>query len=225
MITKRRAIAQLRKKLEEENADTGKSNQFLYYCLLEQAKWIVKREARAGKVYKNMSLFKSLKCIKVVQSSIIEQGCPISIPCSIWRTDKKLPETWQDDYGPIIKYAMSVDDSTRWHLISKEEWINKRTSPYSRYDKTKYTIFSDGYLWFPNENPRRINIYGYYLDDPILHSECGEDKPCIKYLDTPFEIPEWTEAEIVNKALELLLKGTLPIPQQEQIDKNETRKS
>jgi hypothetical protein len=225
MITKRQAITQLRKKLEEQNADSGKTNQFLYRSLLEQAKWIVKREIRAGKVYKNMSLFKPLKCIRIVESSIIDKGCPIQIPCNIWRTDKKLPETWQDDYGPVIKYAMSVDDTTRWHLISKEEWNNKRTSPYAKYDKTKYMIFSDGYLWFPNENPRRINIYGYWVDDPILHSECGDKPVCVRYLDTPFEIPEWTEAEIINKAFEVILKGTLQIPIQEQIDKNETRKS
>lgn len=225
MITKRQFITQLRKKLRENNADTGMTNQFLYYSLMEQAKWIVKREIRAGKVYKNMSLFKPLKCIRVVESSIIEQGCPIQIPCNIWRTDKKLPDTWQDDYGPVIKYAMSVDDSTRWHLISKEEWISKQNSPYAKYDKTKYMIFSDGYLWFPRENPRRINVYGYWIDDPILHSECGDKPVCVKYLDTPFEIPEWTEAEIINKTFELLLKGTKQIPVDEQIDKNEMRKS
>ena len=225
MISKRQAIIQLRKKLEEQNADTGKTNRFLYYCLLEQAKWIIKREIRAGKIYKNMSLFKPLKCKRVVEASIIDKGCPIQIPCNIWRTDIKLPDTWQDDYGPVIKYAMSVDDSTRWHLISKEEWIGKRTSPYAKYDKTKYMIFSDGHLWFPNENPRRINVYGYWVDDPLLYSECGDKPNCIKYLDTPFEIPDWTEAEIINKAFEILFKGTKQIPEDEDINKNSTRKS
>jgi|694.fasta_scaffold00342_45 hypothetical protein len=224
MITKRQAILQLRKKIQEQHADTGYTNQFLYLSILEQAKWIVKREIRSGRVYKNMDLFKPLKCKRVVESSIIENSCPIKIPCNIWRTDKKLPDTWQDDYGPVIKYAMSVDDSTRWHLISKEEWINKQSSPYFKLDKTKYMIYSDGYLWFPRENPKRINIYGYWIDDPLLYSECGDKPQCIKYLDTPLYIPDWTEAEIINKAFEILIKGTKQIPLDEDINKSENRK-
>lgn len=224
-MTKRSIINTLRQEIKELSSDTFYSNKFLYTVLIKHAMWIVKREIRSGKVYKNMSLFKSLKCIKVVESSIIDPSCPIQLECNIWRTDKRLPETWQDDYGPVIKYAMSIDDSTRFHLISKEEWINKRNSPYAKWDKTKYCIFSDGYLWFPVHNPRLINVYGYWIDGAEFHSECGDGKKCNRYLDSEFSVPDWTIAEITSKALEQLAKVTKALPNDEQIDKNETRKS
>lgn len=225
MIIKRNIIQNFRQKIKELTADTEYANQFLYSVLLEHAKWLVKREIRAGKVYKNMQLFQSLKCISVVPASIISAGCPIQLDCPIWRTDKKLPDTWQDDYGPVIKYATSVDDFTRFHLISKEEWMNKQNSPYFKYDKTKYVIYSDGYLWFPKHNPRKINVYGFFIDDVVFHSECGDTPRCTRFLDTTFNIPDWIEAEVMSKAVEQIANITKKLPQDEQIDKNETRRS
>jgi hypothetical protein len=223
-MTNRKHIANLRQKIKEMNIDTDFTNQFLYDSLLNHAKWLVKREIRAGKVYKNLELFKTLKCKKVVEANIIDSNCPIQAPCNIWRTDKKLPDTWQDDYGPVIKYALSIDDSTRWHLISKEEWINKQKSPYAKFDKTKYMLYNDGYLWFPKQNPRLINIYGYWIEDVEFHNDCGSESKCVRFLDTEFNIPEWIEAEMYSKALEELVKITKQLPADEQIDNNTSRK-
>lgn len=224
-MTNRKHIANLRQKLREMDIDSDFTNQFLYDSLLNHAKWLIKREIRAGKIYKNLQLFKTLKCKKVVEANIVENSCPIKSPCNIWRTDKKLPDTWQDDYGPLIKYALSVDDSTRWHLISKEEWINKQSSPYAKFDKTKYMLYSDGYLWFPKQNPNRINIYGYWIEDVNFHSDCGDKKECIRFLDTEFNIPEWIEAEMYAKTIEELAKITKQLQPDEEINKNVIRRT
>lgn len=154
-----------------------------------------------------------------MEASIVDECCPIKIPCTIYRTDKKIPDTWQDDYGPVIKYVMSIDDSARFTLISKEEWNNKHNSPYNKYDKGKYAIYSEGYIWFPKHNPRRANIYGYWLEDTSLHSQCDDNSnSCTRFLDTKFNVPDWLEAEMMAKALDQLARITKQLRQDEQIN-------
>ena len=60
----------------------------------------------------------------------------------------------------------------------------------------------------------------------IIDTSCNpcKDRPCTRYLDTRFMFPEWVEAEMFNKALELLVGVSKKLPEDNQIDKNPTRK-
>lgn len=228
MSTKRQVIDSLRNKLRERNADSNYSNQFLYTVLLEHAKWLIKREISAGRIWRNVFFFQTLGCIKVVELSPIDSCCPVKTNCSIFRTEQKLPELWQDDYGPLIKTVSSVDNTTGFFYTSPTTWQSKRNDPYNRKSSEKYVFFSDGYLWFPEHNPHFVNIYGFFIDDisdvDTICNPC-KDKPCTRFLDTSFFVPEWIEAEMFAKALEQLAGVSKRLPEDEQIDKNSTRKS
>lgn len=226
-MTKRQAIDSLRNKLRERNADSNYTNQFLYQTLLEQAKWLIKREISAGRIWRNVSFFQTLSCIDVIETSVIDPCCPIKTNCSIYRTERKLPETWQDDNGPLIKTISSIDNSTSFFYTTPTTWQNKKNDPYNRKSTEKYCFFADGYLWFPEHNPHKVNIYGLFTDDTsIIDTVCNpcKDRPCTRYLDTRFMFPEWVEAEMMAKAIELLAGVSKRIQEDEQIDKNPTRK-
>jgi hypothetical protein len=225
MSTKRQLIESLREKLRERNADTKYTNQFLYQTLMEHAKWLIKREINSGKLYKNVSFFQTLLCQDVVETSIIDPCCPIKTNCKIYRTKHKLPITWLDEDGPILKNVVSVDSSTDFQLTTPTTWQNKRNDPYNKMSKQKYAFYSDGYLWFPEHNPHKANILGFFVDDITHLNGCIQEKPCIPYLDTRFPIPDWLEAEMLSKSLELLAGVSKRMQEDEQIDKNSTRKN
>lgn len=227
-MTKRQAIDSLRNKLRERNADSNYTNQFLYQTLLEQAKWLIKREISAGRIWRNVSFFQTLACLDVIETSIIDPCCPIKTNCKIYRTERKIPELWQDDNGPLIKTISSIDNSTSFFYTTPTTWQNKKNDPYNRKSGEKYVFFADGYLWFPEHNPHKANIYGLFTDDvSTIETSCNpcKDKPCTRYLDTRFMFPEWVEAEMMAKAVELLAGVSKRLPEDEQIDKNPTRKS
>lgn len=223
-MTKRQAIDSFRNKLRERNADSNYSNQFLYMTLMEQAKWLIKRDIVAGRIYKNTFLFKPLKCQRVIETSPIDDCCPVKTNCKIYRTECKIPEIWIDNHGPIIKGVYSVDNSTEFFRTTPTTWLNKVNDPYQKKSKELYTFFSDGYLWFPEVNPRMINILGFWTDDVSYLDGCQKNE-CVSYLDTNFMVPDWLQAEMFAKALEQLAGISKRLPEDEQIDKNSTRKN
>lgn len=224
MSTKRQSIESLRNKLRERNADSNYSNQFLYQTLVEQAKWLIKREINSGRIYKNVAFFQTLLCQEVIETSLIDPCCPITTNCKIYRTECKIPDTWIDEDGPILKDVSSVDGSTSFSLISPSLWQSKKVDPYQKKSKAKYAFYSDGYIWFPEHNPHKINILGFWVDDVTDRNGCTSEKPCVRFLDTKFPIPDWLEAEMMAKSLELLAGVSKRLPEDNQIDKNPTRR-
>lgn len=224
-MTKRQAIDSLRNKLRERNADSNYSNKFLYLSLLEHAKWLIKREISTGRIYKNTFFFQPLKCQRVIEVPAIDPCCPVKTNCKIYRTECKIPDIWIDNDGPIIKGIFSADQSTEFWRTTPTTWMNKKDDPYQKKSKQKYSFYSDGYFWFPENNPHRVNILGFWVDDVDQLNGCSEEKECVRYLDTKFMIPDWLEAEMFAKALEQLAGISKRLPEDEQIDKNPTRRS
>ena len=217
-------IDSLRNKLRERNADSNYTNQFLYQVLMEHAKWLIKREIQKGVIYKNTYFFQSLKCQNVIETSLIDPCCPIKTNCKIYRTECKIPDVWIDNNGPVIKTVTSVDGSTDFWITTPSAWQNKRLDPYQKKSDMKYTFYSDGYFWFPEHNPHKINIFGFWIDDISELNGCAKNEECVKFLDTPFYLPDWLEAEMMAKALEQLAGISKRLPEDNQIDKNPTRK-
>jgi len=225
MSTKRQVIDSLRNKLRERNADSNYTNKFLYQTLLEQAKWLIKREINKGTIYKSVSHFQTLLCQDVIETSIVDPCCPIKTNCKIYRLKCKIPDFWTDEDGPIIKSITSVDGSTAWDITTPTTWQSIRLDPYQKKSKQMYTFYSDGYFWFPEHNPHKVNILGFWTDDVSDRNGCAENPPCVRYLDTNFQLPDWLEAEMMAKAVELLAGVSKRLPEDEEINKNPTRRS
>lgn len=227
-MTKRSAIEQLREELKQRNADSTYTNQFLYGVLMRQGEWLIRREISAGRIYRNNSHFQTWGCVDVVEASSVD-CCPIETNCKMYRTKNKMLETWIDVNGPVILNITSIDGTTDFFPTTPNGWQNKRKDPYQNMSKQKYSFFSDGYFWF-SENPHKVNIVGFYIDD-ISNvenncDECKDDKkPCVKFLDTKFMIPTWVSAELFSKAANQLAGVSLKIPDDAQIDKNPNRKN
>jgi len=228
MATKRNLIETFREMLRERNADSTYTNQFLYSILSEHAKWLIRREVSAGRIYVNNSIFQTLSCVDVIEVSTIDECCPIKTNCKIYRTKNKLPDMWIDNSGPVLKSVSSVDGSTDFFYTNATTWQSKRNDPYNRMSNMKYTFFSDNYLWFPEHNPHKVNIYGFFQDDLALLErtceDCEDTKPCVRFLDTAFTLPEWLEAEMLSKSLQEIAGITKKLPEDVEINKNEKRK-
>lgn len=227
-MTKRTAIENFREELRQRNADSTFSNQFLYNELLKQARWLIRREVSGGRIYTNNSFFQTLSCIEVIETSPIDSCCPIKTNCKVFRTKNKLPDMWIDTNGPVLKSVSSVDGSTDFFYTNPTTWAAKANDPYQKMGNTQYSFFADGYLWFPLQNPHRVSVYGFFTEDiSNVTDSCDdcEDKPCTRFLDTKFMLPDWLEAEMFAKALQQFAGITERLPEDEQIDKNTNRKN
>ena len=231
MSTKRQVIETFRDELRERNADSRYTNQFLFNELLKQAKWLIRREVAAGRIYINSSIFQTLACVPVIETSTTEACCPVKTNCKIYRTRDKLPEMWLDTNGPVLKSVSSVDGTSDFFYTNATTWQSKRLDPYQRMSDSMYSFFADGYLWFPEHNPHYVNVLGFFTEDVSnLETECmpcddNKPKECLRFLDTKFVLPEWLEAECFAKALESVAGITKRMPEDEDINKNPDRKN
>jgi hypothetical protein len=223
-MTKRQAIDSLRDKLRERNADSNYSNQMLYRALMEQARWLIKREIAASRIYKNTFFFQLLKCQRVIEVSSVDPCCPVKTNCKLYRTECKIPDIWIDNDGPIIKGVFSVDNSVEFWHTTATTWMNKKQDPYQKKSKVMYTFYADGYFWFPEHNPHLVNILGFWEDDVTQLNGCVEAE-CVRFLDTKLMVPDWLEAEMFAKALQQLAGISKRLPEDEEINKNPTRRS
>ncbi len=222
-ITKREAISILRNKLREVNADSTFTNKFLYSVLNEHAKWLIIREFKSSKLTSSKSLFRTIPCMGTIKVSKIDKKCPIKIPnLDIYRSEHELPDIWDYEKGPMIRRITSIDTFTNYKLISSSDWQDKQNNPYLKNIKEKYVFYENNYLWFPKDHPRKINIEAFFKNDisNIDFCDCNKEKPCKRFLDEPFFIPGWIQAELVDKAFQQLAGGTMKIPTDTNIDKN-----
>lgn len=210
--------------LQERGADSTYTNRDLYNVLMHHARWLIKREIHSGRIYSNNSFFQTLGCQEVIETSTVDPCCPVKVNCRIYRTKDKLPETWIDNNGPVLRSVTSVDGTTDFYLTSPTTWQNKRNDPYQKMSSSKYVFPADGYLWFPEHNPHYINIVGFYTDNIDHLSKCAEKNDCTRFLDTTFQLPDWLEAECLSKALQAMLPSKQML-EDVQIDKNTNRKN
>lgn len=230
LSTKRQIIADFRKMLQEQSADSTFSNQTLYNALMNQGKWLIRREIAAGRIYRNNSFFQTLPCQEIVEVSTIDPCCPVKTNCKIYRTKHKLPEMWVDTNGPVIRSVTSVDGTTDFFYTDPVTWQSKRNNPYQKMIDAKYTFPADGHLWFPEHNPHYANVSGFFIDDIALietkscDPDCKDEKPCVRFLDTKFLVPDWLHAEMMARAFQLMFPSK-QLPEDAQQDKNPNREN
>lgn len=223
MITNREIISKFRKRIQEKDADSTYTNKFLYSVLKEHARWLIKREISAGRIYNSKNLFQTHYCMDVVKASKVTDCCPIKTNCKVFRTRTKLDESWTDEFGPVITFVSSIDGSVEFDVLSSKEYEKRKSNPYSKWDKGNYAFYNNGYLWFENSAPKKVNITFFPQEDISgkygCDANCCEDD-CVPFLDKRFMIPGWIEAELLDKAVSQILGTTKRAPEDNSIDKD-----
>lgn len=160
----------------------------------------------------------------MVKASKINDCCPIKTQCTVFRTRYKLEDLWEDEYGPVITRVTSIDGSTEFTILSAKEYQTKKDNPYIKWVREKFAFYSDGFIWWENEAPKKVNVNGFFENDISTKYHCDNvQEDCIPFLDQKFLVPGWIEAELISKAVEQILGQTKRMPTDVNIDKNENR--
>lgn len=222
-MTRGELISQIKNELRINNADNRLTNRFIWSIIYKHLSWLIKRESSKLRLIRQDNIFQPLKCVDVIEAPTIDPCCGIRSKCTVYRTCEKLPELFEDDYGVIIKNVLVVDQSDEFDLITLSEYIRKLENPHSKYDKSNYFFFSEGYLYFPKSKIRQVIVRGYFVDDVV--NPCDPDAPaCKSFLDMEARVPQYILGELMNQVLTELTKLTMQIQPDDQIDKAENRK-
>lgn len=219
--TNREYIYQVKKILKETYGDSRVTNKFVYSLLTKHAKWLIRRESNALKLAKYQSLYQTYKCVEVIEAPLIDPCCGISSLCKVWRTKEKLPELFEDTDGVLITNITSVDRSYAYDFMTPDSIQRKLNNPWvQKYNTARtYAFYENGYLYF-TERTVLVEVRGMFTKDISTLGKCGKEQPCIPFLDQPFYLPGYLEAEVISHVEKELASLYKAIPEDININKN-----
>ena len=223
-MTNREAIYRVKRLFREVNADSRFSNKLAYTLLRSTSKLLIYRESERLKLSKKSNIYKILKCVNVIEAPAIDTCCGISSMCKVWRTEEKLPEIYEDSYGPIIREVTTIDNGQSISITNATTFRSKLKNPWlsPKKKQDKFTYYSDGYLYFPLGGFRKINIEAFFEEEPKSLCEDGDNEDCTRFLDKSFTIPDYLEKSLFDMVEQEISATYRPVPEKShQIDKND----
>lgn len=231
-MTIRQAIHRVKRLFREINADSRLSDRTVYSLMLNHAKWLIYRESEKFNLIKTDYPFQKLKCVKVIEAPLIDPCCGIKSKCTVYRTEEKLPDIYEDGMGVIIRAVTTIDGSKSLAQIKASEWERKQDNPWlNKNKKNSFFFFNDGYLYFPNGTWKMVEIEAMFKEDISDINLCDnpstcedETKLCRRFLDTNFIIPEYLEAQMYDSVIKDLANTYKRLPEKSvEINKNDNK--
>lgn len=229
-MTNREAISTVKRLFRQINADSLMSNKFVYSLLKKHAKWLIYRDSDKLRLLRKHKIYQKIKCLKVIEAPGIDPCCGIrSVNCTIFRTEVKIPSLYEDSEGVIIKSITSIDGWTDIILTTPSSIKRMLNNPWKGKSKNKYiyAFFNDGYIYFPKNHLKMIEVEGLFTKKVDEKMNCGPCKdcdktPCPKFLDTDFVIPDYLEAQMMDAVMKDLSNTYIRLPEKgSEINKND----
>ena len=221
------AISQVKNALRLVHADRRITGRYIYSLLQKHAALFIKRESDKLQLIKVDNIWQTLSCFPTIEVPITDPCCKFTSKCKIVRTKDKLPETFEDSWGILLKHVSSIDNTQDMFPIKMSEWTRKLDNVNFKYDKTYYYFFRDGYLYLPNVSWKEVSITGMFLYDVSHLNNCDpeyvKEQQCISQLERPWRIPNHLKPIVIESVLKELtstLMNINPSPETN-INKNE----
>lgn len=224
-LTVRQAISQVKIPNKAVNTDSRLTNKYIYSLLRKHRDLLIKQIDSKFQLMKLGYLYQVWKCADLIPAPTIEECYGIKTNCTIFRTRNKLPYTLVASWGPVIRKVSSIDGSTEVVPITPAEWNRIQEDTNTKYDKNYYYYWSEGYLYFPNLEWKKVKVEALFEEDIDKYNECCEEyNPCKTILDSTFRIPKEVLAVCIDNVNKEILGEYQRVPDDNKIDKNDTRK-
>lgn len=198
-------LSRIRPKVKAIKKDAFITDRYLFSLVMKFAPALLKREDSKNVLISTPGIYETIPYVELVNANKIETTCfKLPFGPKIKRTKHRLPEMWMGYYGPLLKSVSSISgpatnpqDEGDLQFIDPSEYANIIRLKTSKYNKTKYYWFADGYLWFPNLEWEAVRIVGLFNSD-IKSFGCEECKDCSFRQDHSFPFPDYLLPELEN---------------------------
>jgi len=203
-------IRNLTKSLKQDNLYI--TDRLLYSLILTSATPLMYQEDSKMKLMKMDFMFTPIPYMELIEVDKVEADCVgIKSDCTIKRTKDKLPDILKGYWGLLIRSVTSLDGEVEVLPTNSRRYVRKSTSPNFKYDKTKYYWFSNGYLYFPDNEWDGIKIDAAFKEQL---TECGDKDLCTDAQDMEIYMPEYIFKSVRNEVLQdLSIHYQIPVDQ------------
>lgn len=206
MSTGRNLISEVRSLNKLINSDNNITDRVIYGLLKKSSSLLIKRETNLRRLWNSPNIFTPIKCLKMT-SVPLSECCEYKHPCTVSRSEKKLPQISEGIFGLLVQSVFSPG-MRKFDYASIDRFVN--ILKMNLKNTKKYFWIYDDYLYVSDGNIEFIDILAYFDEDidSSMYSECVKDSDlknsCINPLDREFPIPQYLEKQLidlVNKTL------------------------
>lgn len=201
MTTIGESISRVRNLVKAAKQDAFMTDRFIYSLIVKYAKLYIKRQDNLNIRLKFSSLFRSLPCVELVETTKIEACCG-SLPdsCKIMKTKEKIPIPFEGSFGPFIRTVSSIDGSIEVYRTQPAAFVSMTKTTSFKYNNQKYYWYMNGYLYLPNVEWPAIMLEGIFQDDISIFT-CADDICSIRQ-NQILPIPDDLFAEVEKQVLQ-----------------------
>lgn len=219
-MTIRESISQVKSPIKEVHADSKLTNKSVYNKLLTKAMLFIQRESDSLKLAYSTEFYQPIKCLKIEEAPAIDPCCGIKSKAVVYRSASKLPDMYIDVNGPIINSITSIDSSYEVVYSTAAEVRRIAEDTNSKYDKSVYAFIDNGYLYMVNKM-FPVKVSAAFITDVSEWNDCSceEPKPCIRFLDSEWRIPQKILDNVIGAVKQDLLRSYKAIQEDSNINK------
>lgn len=205
MTTIGQTVSRIRNNLKAVKADAFVTDRFLYSVIVKYGAAYIKQQDTIKKLLRLGSLFRTIPCMDLIPANKVEACCgDIRSDCPIKRTEDKIPNVMEADFGPIFRTVSSIDGSIELFPTSPSTYVSMTKTTTWKYNKRKYYWFLNGYIYIPGVEWEAIMVDGIFEGD-ITDFTCPPPgsglKECTIRQEQPTNIPDFLFAEIEKQVL------------------------
>ncbi|NBO99698.1 MAG: hypothetical protein EBU90_06165 [Proteobacteria bacterium] len=187
------------------------TDRFIYSLIVKYAKLLIKRQDALNIRLKFASLFRTLPCVELIETSKIEACCgTLPDTCKVMRTKEKIPIPFEGSYGAFIRTVSSIDGSVEVYRTQPAQYTSMTKTTAFKYNKQKYYWYMNGYLYLPNVEWESILLEGIFEQDIAIFT-CAEDGICKIRQNDILAVPDDLFAEIEQQVMAQLM-GNAQVP-------------
>jgi hypothetical protein len=177
---------------------------------------LVKRETNLRKLWATDSIFTTISCLEMIETSISE-CCNYVDQCNIARSKYKLPRISEGNYQYVIQGVYSINimggKGKKIKEISVNRYINLLKLPIIK--KEEYFWIANDYLYVTNPFLQAVRLVAFFEEDvpnSIMYPDCGcgnldvtDEEWCKNPLDREFALPGYLEKQVLELTSQKLL--------------------
>jgi len=211
MTTIGESISRVRNLVKAAKHDAFMTDRFIYSLIVKYAKLLIKRQDALNIRLKFASLFRTLPCVELIETSKIEACCgTLPDTCKVMRTKEKIPIPFEGSYGAFIRTVSSIDGSVEVYRTQPAQYTSMTKTTAFKYNKQKYYWYMNGYLYLPNVEWESILLEGIFEQDIAIFT-CAEDGVCKIRQNDILAVPDDLFAEIEQQVMAQLM-GNAQVP-------------
>ncbi|NBP13619.1 hypothetical protein EBU95_04360, partial [bacterium] len=205
------SISRVRNLVKAAKQDAFMTDRFIYSLIVKYAKLLIKRQDALNIRLKFASLFRTLPCVELIETSKIEACCgTLPDTCKVMRTKEKIPIPFEGSYGALIRTVSSIDGSVEVYRTQPAQYTSMTKTTAFKFNKQKYYWYMNGYLYLPNIEWESVLLEGIFEEDIAIFT-CTDSGVCKVRQEDVLAIPDDLFAEVEKQVMTDLL-GTAQVP-------------